>query len=148
MTKAIGGLAAAILADRGRLDLNMSLASSLARFAETFVLDGWHGHGLRLRAPCNAAKFRQLAAHTAGFAYRHWNVEMRRYRTTDLPAIASGIRAAQYYLLASNPFASWRYGIRPDRLGLVVEAVGGQTLASADPPLMAAFESFKCAIYR
>ena len=55
---------------------------------------------------------RQLTTHTSGFAYSHWNAEMKRYRAASgLPAMASGVRAALFYPLAGDPATSGRYGI-------------------------------------
>lgn len=127
MTKAIAAAAAMILADRGRLDLDAPVASILPEFDRVQVLEGWDGETPRLRAPARPATVRQLMTHTAGFAYTHWSADMKRYRAASgLPAMASGRRAALFYPLAHDPGDAWSYGIGPDWLGLVVEAVDGR----------------------
>lgn len=129
MTKAVASVAALILAERGRLDLDAPVARYLPEFDRIEVLDGWDGDTPRLRAPASAATVRQLMTHTSGFAYTHWNEDMKRYRAASgLPAMASGTRAALYYPLAFDPGAAWAYGIGLDWLGLVVEAADGRTI--------------------
>jgi methyl acetate hydrolase len=127
MTKAVAAVGAAILAERGALDLDAPVTAYLPEFAAVRVLDGWDGDTPRLRAPATPVTVRQLATHTAGFAYSHWNADMRRYRAaTGLPAMASGARAALFYPLVSDPGREWHYGIGPDWLGLVIAAAAGK----------------------
>jgi len=129
MTKAVGAVAAAILAERGLLDLDAPVTAYLPEFAQVAVLDGWDGETPRLRRPARPATVRQLATHTAGFAYSHWNADMRRYRrATGLPAMGSGARAALFYPLAADPGAAWHYGIGPDWLGRVIAQAAGRTI--------------------
>jgi CubicO group peptidase (beta-lactamase class C family) len=129
MTKAVAAVAAAILAERGALDLDAPVTDYLPAFADVAVLDGWDGETPRLRPPARPVTVRELATHTAGFAYSHWNAEMRRYRAaTGLPAQGSGLRAALFYPLAADPGAAWHYGIGPDWLGLVLAAAAGRSV--------------------
>lgn len=129
MTKAVASVAALILAERGRLDLDAPVARYLPDFGRLQVLDGWDEDRPRLRAPASPATVRQLATHTAGFAYTHWNADMKRYRAwSGLPAMASGVRAALYYPLAFDPGTDWAYGIGLDWLGLVIEAADGRPI--------------------
>lgn len=129
MTKAVASVAALILAERGRLDLDAPAARYLPEAGRLQVLDGWDGDAPRLRAPASPPTVRQLMTHTAGFAYTHWNAGMKRYRAaTGLPAMASGVRAALHYPLAFDPGTAWAYGIGLDWLGLVVEAADERTI--------------------
>jgi len=126
MTKAVAATAAAMLAERGRLDLDAPVTDLLPEFGRVRVLDGWDGEAPRLRAPVRPPTARELAAHVSGFAYTHWNAEMKRYRAASgLPAMASGVREALFYPLAADPGAAWAYGIGIDWLGLVCEAAAG-----------------------
>ncbi len=129
MTKAVGAVAAMILVDRGRLALDAPVDSVLPGFAELRVLDGWDGDVPRLRAPRRRATLRQLASHTSGLAYDIWNAEMLRYRElTGQPTAPSGRLAGLNHPLMFDPGAGWAYGIGPDWLGRVVEAVDGRRI--------------------
>lgn len=129
MTKAVAAIGAAILAERGVLDLDAPVTDYLPDFATIAVLDGWDGETPRLRAPARSVTVRDLATHTAGFAYSHWNAEMRRYRAaTGLPAMGSGRLAALHYPLVADPGTAWNYGIGPDWLGRVVAAAAGRPI--------------------
>ena len=126
MTKAVAATAALVLADRGALDLDAPVAAILPDFARVAVLDGWDGETPRLRPPARPATVRDLMTHVAGFAYGHWNADMRRYRkATGLPAMATGKRAALFYPMVADPGTAWRYGFGTDWLGLVIEAAAG-----------------------
>lgn len=129
MTKAVAAVAAAILVERGLLDLDAAVTDYLPEFADVRVLDGWDDETPRLRAPATPVTVRQLATHVSGFAYSHWNADMRRYRAaTGLPAMASGRRAALFYPLVADPGTRFAYGPGPDWLGLVIAAAAGRTI--------------------
>ncbi len=127
MTKAVGAVAAMILTDRGRLDLDAPVARFLPEFATLRRLDGWDGDVPRLVAPARPVTLRQLAAHTAGLPYGFWSAEMRRYtRATGLPLVTTGMRRGLDQPLLCEPGEQWLYGIGLDWLGLVIEAVDGR----------------------
>lgn len=129
MTKAVAAVAAMILSERGQLDLDAPVTAYRPEFGRKEVLDGWDGETPRLRAPRSVATVRQLATHTSGLAYTHWNAEMTRYRAaTGMPAMASGTMASLNYPLAGDPGEAWRYGTGMDWLGLVIETVSGRPI--------------------
>jgi methyl acetate hydrolase len=129
MTKAPATVGALQLVEQGRLDLDATVESILPAFGELQVLDGFDGDVPLLRAPKTKATVRQLATHTSGCGYFFTNHELLRYaELTGLPSVISGLKASLMSPLARDPGTQWEYGISTDWLGLVVEAVAGQTL--------------------
>jgi methyl acetate hydrolase len=129
MTKALATTGALQLIEQGRLDLDATVESILPQFGELQVLDGFDGDAPRLRAPRAKATIRQLAAHTAGCGYFFTNENLFRYaELTGLPSPMTGLKASLMGPLARDPGTLWEYGVSTDWLGLVVEAVSGQTL--------------------
>ena len=129
MTKAPATVGALQLVEQGRLDLDATVQSILPEFGELQVLDGFDGDVPLLRAPNTNATVRQLATHTSGCGYFFTNEQLLRYaELTGLPSVISGLKASLMSPLARDPGTQWEYGISTDWLGLVVEAVSGQTL--------------------
>lgn len=129
MTKALATTGALQLVEQGRLDLDATVESILPQFGELQVLDGFDGDAPRLRAPKTKATIRQLATHTAGCGYFFTNEDLFRYaELTELPSPLTGLKASLMGPLARDPGTLWEYGVNTDWLGLVVEAVSGQTL--------------------
>jgi methyl acetate hydrolase len=129
MTKAPATVGALQLVEQGLLDLDATVESILPEFGELQVLDAFHGDTPLLRAPNTKATVRQLATHTSGCGYFFTNAELSRYaELTGLPSVISGLKASLMSPLARDPGTRWEYGISTDWLGLVVEAVAGQTL--------------------
>lgn len=129
MTKAIGGLAAMLLVDRGRLSLDAEVESLLPEFAQMRLLESIGPDGPVLRKPARRATVRQLATHTSGLSYEFWNPLISRYQqATGSPGILAGTQAAMFYPLTFEPGERWDYGIGIDWLGLVVQAVDGRRI--------------------
>jgi methyl acetate hydrolase len=129
MTKAPATVAALQLLEQGRLDLETTVESILPEFGQLQVLDGFDGDTPRLRAPASKATVRQLMTHTAGCGYFFGNADLYRYaQATGLPGPMTGLRKSLMGPLARDPGTQWEYGVNTDWLGLVVEAVSGQTL--------------------
>src|ERR1700733_6788210 len=129
MTKALATTGALQLVEQGRLDLDATVESILPEFGQLQVLDGFDGDTPLLRSPKTKATVRQLASHTSGCGYFFTNEQLLRYaEMTGLPSVISGLKASLMSPLARDPGTQWEYGISTDWLGLVVEAVSGQTL--------------------
>ena len=129
MTKMVTTTAALQLRERGSLDLAAPVQDYRPEFADLQVLDGFDGDTPRLRPPRRQATVHQLITHTAGFAYWFWNSDIDRYeRLTGVPNIVPGDDAVFTAPLVSDPGTRFEYGINVDWLGLVVEAVSGQSL--------------------
>ena len=79
MTKAVGGLAAAILVDRGKLTLDTPVGDVMDSWNDLQVLEGFDGDTPILRAPNTRATLRHLATHTSGLEYEFWNADAPKY---------------------------------------------------------------------
>jgi CubicO group peptidase (beta-lactamase class C family) len=129
MTKALASVAALQLVEQGRLGLDDEVGAVLPEWKELKVLDGWDGDVPRLREPRTQATIRQLLTHTAGHGYYFVSADLLKYHeVTGVPNVLSGLRTSLATPLQSDPGTRWEYGINTDWLGLVVEAVSGQTL--------------------
>jgi methyl acetate hydrolase len=127
MSKAIGGLAAMLLVDRGKLSLDTEVESILPEFSEVRLLESIGQGGPVLRKPARRATVRHLATHTSGFSYEFWNPLVPQYQqATGSPSILAGTKASMFYPLSFEPGERWDYGIGIDWLGLVVQAVDGR----------------------
>ena len=129
MSKAIAAAAAALLAERGKLDWDTPAEQVLPEFGELQVLDSGTDDPLRMRPARTKATLRQLATHTSGLVYSYWDADIARYlHETGLPPVASGLRASLRCPLAFDPGARWHYGSGVDWLGLAVEAIDGRRI--------------------
>jgi methyl acetate hydrolase len=129
MSKAICGLAAMILIERGKLSLDTAVADILPDFDSLQVLDGFDGDTPRMRAPKTKATVRHLATHTSGLEYEFWNGDVARAITaTGHPGMLTGLRAALNYPMATDPGTRWGYGMSTDWLTLVVQAIDGRRI--------------------
>lgn len=131
MTKAVATTAALQLVEQGRLSLDATVESILPAFGALPVLDGFDGDTPRLRPPANRATVRQLMTHTAGLGYFFQSEKLLRYhQLTGEPDPLTGRRRSLSVPLVNDPGTAWEYGLNTDWLGLVVEAVSGQSLSS------------------
>lgn len=129
MTKAVATTGALQLVEQGRVDLDATVASIVPEFGELQVLDGFDGDEPVLRAPKTQATVRQLMTHTSGCGYHFLNDKLYRYCTeTGLPDPFSGQKESITAPLVHDPGTVWEYGVSTDWVGMVVEAVSGQTL--------------------
>jgi CubicO group peptidase (beta-lactamase class C family) len=124
MTKTVCTVAALQQRERGNLDLDAPVEAYCPGFAAVRVLDGFDRDEPRLRPPATRATVRQLLTHTAGLAYGFWNADLARW---DATAGAGDALAAP---MVSDPGTRFEYGLSTDWLGVVVEAVSGQSLAA------------------
>src|SRR3954451_9591263 len=130
MTKMVTTVAALRLYEQGKVALDAPVERFRPEFAELQVLEGFDGDTPRLRRPNGKATVRQLMSHTSGLGYWFWNTDIDRYeQVTGVPNILPGSNEAFKAPLVGDPGTIYEYGINCDWLGLVVEAVGGQSLA-------------------
>lgn len=132
LTKPVVTVAALMLVDEGRLDLDAPVYDHLPAL-----------HGLRLAdgsVPTPAPTVRDLMRHTAGFAYPQEipHAALRQaWAAAGLAPGAAGVDGARFLArlaelpLVNRPGAAFRYGYSTDVLGLVVEALDGVPLATA-----------------
>lgn len=129
MTKAVGGLAAAIMVDRGKLSLDTPVGDVLDTWNELKVLEGFDGETPVLRAPKTQATLRHLVTHTSGLEYEFWNTDVPRFmELTGHPTILSGLKSSLKYPLTFDPGTRWGYGPSTDWLGQMVEAADGRRI--------------------
>ncbi len=129
MTKAVATTAALQLVEQGRVDLDATVASIVPEFGELQVLDGFDGDEPVLRPPKTQATVRQLMTHTAGCGYHFVNEKLLKYCTVkDFPNVLQGKKLSISAPLVHDPGTIWEYGVNTDWVGMVVEAVSGQTL--------------------
>lgn len=129
MTKAITGMAAMQLVEKGKLSLDDPASKVIPALAEVKVLEGWDGDSPRLRAPKHPVTLRNLLTHTAGFSYSLWNPDIGKYeKVRNVPDIITCQNAALATPLVADPGEQWNYGINIDYVGKMVEAVSGVRL--------------------
>jgi CubicO group peptidase (beta-lactamase class C family) len=130
MTKAITCVAAMQLVEDGRLSLDAPVPAIDPALGSPQVLEGFDAAGAPLLRPAaRPITLRQLLTHTAGFTYEVWNANTLRYvKTTGMPSMASGKRAALRLPLAFEPGERWEYGINIDWVGRIIEEVTGRPI--------------------
>lgn len=132
MTKMVVTAAALQLVERGKLELDASVATYRPEFADVQVLAGWDGDTPLLRAPVSQATVRQLLTHTTGHGYWFWSDEIVRWNAaTAAPHLLAGQKVTLRAPLLEDPGTTFRYGINTDWLGQVIEAVTGTALPQA-----------------
>ena len=130
MTKMVTTVAALQLVEQGKVDLDAPVETYRPEFAELQVLEGFDGDTPKLRPPAGKATVRHLATHTSGLSYWFWNKDIDRYeQITGVPNVLPGSMEVFKSPLVADPGTTYEYGINTDWLGLVVEAVSGQSLA-------------------
>ena len=130
MTKAITSTAAMQLVERGKLDLDSSIAKVLPELADRQVLEGFDADGEpKLRPAKRPITLRHLITHTAGFGYDIWNPDLLRYQEQKgVPGVITCENLALTTPLTFDPGDKWDYGINIDWVGKAVERVSGQKL--------------------
>ncbi len=124
MTKLLTSIAAMQLVERGKLSLDEPMARIDPTLDAPQVLDGFDAKGHpQLRPARKPITLRHLLTHTSGLSYQLWDANVRRYgkearSNPDLPRT----------LLMFDPDTRWSYGASLDRVGRLVEIVGGLTL--------------------
>jgi methyl acetate hydrolase len=130
MTKAMTGVAAMQLVERGQLSLDAPAGKVCPELAKVQVLTGFDKEGQpQTRPPRTPVTLRQLLTHTSGYSYNIWEEAYNRwYTATGTPPTASQKKASLSVPLMFDPGTQWRYGIGIDWVGQMVEAVCGQRL--------------------
>lgn len=124
MTKLLTSIAAMQLVERGKLSLDEPMARIDPTLDAPQVLDGFDAKGHpQLRPARKPITLRHLLTHTSGLSYQLWDANVLRYgkearSNPDLPRT----------LLMFDPDTRWSYGASLDRVGRLVEIVGGLTL--------------------
>ena len=129
MTKAVGTVAAMMLCEEGKLELDAPAADYLPALGRMRVAPEDAGDG-QAEAPRRAMTVRDLLRHTSGLP---GNVAVNdRFRETGLPPLAECTleeicdhfdRVALLY----QPGSRWYYSVAADVVGRLVEVASGQT---------------------
>ena len=130
MTKPITTVAAMILYEEGKFQLDDPVAMYLPEFKDVQV----YGEGGALVRPKSPMTIRHLMSHTSGLTYGAFgNSEVdRQYRAANLLSgdltLAEFIKKLSALPLLFHPGEQWNYGVNTDVLGRLVEVWSGQTL--------------------
>ena len=136
MSKTVAAIAALMLVEEGRLNLDDPVARHLPEFAALQVLAGGSADAPQLRAPRRPLTLRHLLTHTAGFGTGGEGIEvaselLRRahpHGAADLRDFASRVARVP---LAIDPGSRFRYdGVQIEVLGRVIEVASGVPLAA------------------
>ncbi len=130
MTKAVTGVAALQLVERGELELDAPAGDVLSLLGEVGVLEGFDDDGQpRIRPARTPITLRHLLTHTAGFAYELWSEDLVRYhKVTGTPSILTCEAAALTVPALFDPGDQWMYGTGIEHVGRMVEEVSGLRL--------------------
>jgi methyl acetate hydrolase len=129
MTKALTSVAALQLVEQGRLALDQTVASVIPAFGKLQLLEGFDGDEPRLRDLSREPTIQHLLTHTSGLSYWFSNVDLKTWHeVTGAPTPLTGLRKCLDIPFVAEPGERWEYGVNTAWLGLVVEAVTGQTL--------------------
>ncbi|GIW88343.1 MAG: serine hydrolase [Isosphaeraceae bacterium] len=136
MTKPITSVAAMILVDEGRLELDAPVARYLPEFERMKVLADESGPSIvDANRPITV---RHLLTHTSGISYRFVGhpvlgpifvehaVSDGLSETTG--TLADNVKRIARVPLVGEPGSQWHYGLNTDVLGRVIEVVSGQSL--------------------
>jgi CubicO group peptidase (beta-lactamase class C family) len=136
MTKAVTSVAAMILIEEGKIDLNDAVNRFLPEFANLRVRERDGTEGPASRPPT----IRELMTHTAGLSYNFINNPRlvdayREARVTDgldQPEVttAEAIQRLASVPLGYQPGTGWEYSLATDVLGAVIEKVTGASLGA------------------
>ncbi|MBN2388603.1 MAG: beta-lactamase family protein [Anaerolineales bacterium] len=139
MTKPVTSVAAMILYEEGRFDLNTPLTEFFPAFKDTKVFVGeMKKGGLQVEPMQQPILLRHLFTHTAGFSYgsnqddpvdRAYQKATRERNLSPVTMTsAQFVEALAQLPLAFQPGTHWRYGLAIELLGCLVELVSGKPL--------------------
>ncbi len=135
MTKAMTSVAALQLLEEGRINLADPVGNYLPELANMTVVEPSGGATLVTRPAGRSPTIQDLLRHTSGMTYRDRGMTPahKLYPGSSINAAVKMTKAEYLAAMAKAPLlfepgADWEYGFSTDVLGLVVEAVTGETL--------------------
>jgi len=136
MTKPVTSVAAMMLYEEGRFQLDDPISRYLPAFAETRVFTGGTARKPETMALERAITFRDLFTHTSGLTYGFMGASPvdAMYRLNGLDGGTTELSTADFMLklaempLQFQPGARWNYSMSTDVLGHLVEVISGKTL--------------------
>lgn len=137
MTKPVTSVAAMMLYEEGRFQLDDPISRYLPAFAESRVFVGGTARKPQTVVAERPITFRDLFTHTAGLTYGFMGTSPvdAMYRLNELDSATTDLSTADFIRklaempLLSQPGAEWNYSMATDVLGHLVEVMSGQTLA-------------------
>lgn len=141
MTKPITSTAIMMLVEEGKLRLDDPVSKYIPEFRSTMVgVPTWIGWTVQRVPAMREITIRDLLTHTSGLTYRLWGIQpwatlYRMAGISDGLAHTPGTCRENVRRLAAQPLlfqpgSFWGYGLSSDVLGVVIEAVSGQDLAT------------------
>ena len=124
MTKPLTSLAAMMLVEEGRLDLDLPVSHYLDEFEGRGVLVAVDTaqRSVRTRMPVREPTVRDLLRHTSGVGYEFTSYAARAVaQVTNIPDRGQP--------LLHDPGAHWTYGMGPAHVGWIIERIAGQPLS-------------------
>ena len=132
MTKPVVTVAALVLAEQCKIDIDAPVEEYCPEFAALGLLDRIEDGRPIVRPPAHKATVKQLITHTSGLGYWFWNADVLAWeQAVGAPKPMSGLRAVLDAPLVAEPGSAFQYSNATDWLGLVVEAVYGRSLDEA-----------------
>jgi CubicO group peptidase (beta-lactamase class C family) len=132
MTKPVVTVAALVLAEQRKIDIDAPVEEYCPEFAALGLLDRIEDGRPILRPPARKATVKQLITHTAGLGYWFWNADVLAWeQAVGAPKPMSGLRTVLDAPLVAEPGSVFQYSNATDWLGLVVEAAYGRSLDEA-----------------
>ena len=136
MTKPVAAVAAMMLYEEGRFQLDDPIARFLPEFADMTVYVSGHGTMMHTEPAERPITVRDLLTHTAGFTYRFLDEtplgEYYRRQEIDFnpgkQPLAETVAALADLPLAHQPGGRWNYGVSFDVLGRLIEIWSGAPL--------------------
>ncbi|MGP2439274.1 serine hydrolase domain-containing protein [Streptomyces sp. JW3] len=137
MTKPVTSVAALMLVEEGRLDLDDPVARYLPAFAAPRVYTGGEAPDVTTRPAAGPIRVRHLMTHTAGltFAFYHAHPVDALYRAAGLESsvrpgadLAETVDLYASLPLQFEPGTQWNYSVASNVLGRLIEVVAGRPL--------------------
>ncbi|HTU89186.1 MAG TPA: serine hydrolase domain-containing protein [Gemmataceae bacterium] len=141
MTKPVTSVAVMMLVEEGKLQLTDPVSKFIPEFGKAIVgIPDWFGGRVKSIPALREITIRDLLNHTSGLGYRFWNIQpwTTLYRQAGISdgllhppgGCIDNVRRLARQPLLFQPGTFWGYGLSTDVLGVLVELVSGQDLAT------------------
>ncbi len=140
MTKPVTSVAAMMLYEEGRFQLDDPLEKYLPEFAAMSVWVDGEGEAMVTRPAARSITIHDLMTHTSGLTYgfleetpvdalyRDNDIDFNAKATATSETLESMVPRLATMPLIADPGTRWNYGVGTDVLGRLVEVLSGQTL--------------------
>jgi len=137
MTKIVTSVAAMILYEEGRFQLDDPLSAYIPAFKDMQVWTGGSGDAMTTEPAATPITIKHMMTHTAGFTYAFNNPAapleaMYEDRKLDFnpkgSTLSEWVKELAQIPLNFHPGAQWNYSVATDVLGYFIEVVSGQPM--------------------